>query len=244
MAARRARSKRVFVALFSGRVGKESGRTRAVAVKVNTDTGTGVEVCGVMSEEGMEVCEDVARVVHIRRDNITDVRKTPERTGYAWALLVIQVVVGEEVEAGDERDNGKTLLFGVQHIPGGLVGNKEVEGVVLLGGLRGHVCERMGNGSVFERIKTEESTRATGRVSNGSCVAIQQRRDHAMLVNPKPRASSNEILSAVYPGGVPQAQWRSGGAIQGFVAIGRSNDGIARKHLKIEGEGAHSGGGL
>ena len=192
----------------------------------------------------MEVCEDIARVVHIGRDNITDVRKTLERAGDAWALLVIHIVVGEEVEARGERNNFNTPLFSVEHVRGGLVGNKQVEGVVLSDGLRGHVRERIGNGSVFECVKTQEPARATGRISNGSCVTIQQRRDHAMLVDPQPRATSKEILSAVYPGGVPQTQWRSGGAIQGFVAIGRSDDGIARKHLKIEGKGAHSGGGL
>jgi len=89
MTTRGAWSKRIFITLFGGGVGKECGRTSAVAVEVNTDTGTGVEVCGVMSEEGMKVCEDVARVIHVGRDNITDVRKTLERAGYAWALLVI-----------------------------------------------------------------------------------------------------------------------------------------------------------
>ena len=112
----------------------------------------------------MEVCEDVARVVHVGRDNITDVRKTLERAGDAWALLVIHVAVGEEVEARGERDNFNTLLFSVEHVRGGLVGNKQIEGVVLSDGLRGHVCERIGNGSVFECIKTEDPARATARV--------------------------------------------------------------------------------
>lgn len=205
MTTRGAWSKRIFVALFGGGVGKECGRTSAVAAEVNTDTGTGVEVCGVMSEEGVEMGEDIARVSHVRRDGVTDVRKTLERAGYAWALWVIQVAVGEEVEARGERDNFNTRLFSVEHVRGGLVGNKQVEGIVLSYGLRGHVCERIGNGSVFECIKTEEPTRATGRISNGSRVTIQQRRDHAMLVDPKPRATSKEILSTVYPGGVPQA---------------------------------------
>ena len=188
--------------------------------------------------------EDVAHVAHRRRESGTDLRKILERAGNAWALLVIQIAVGQEVEARGERDDCKTLLFRVQHVRGGVVGNQQVKGVVVSWGLRPHVGERIGNGSVFECIKTEEPTRATGRISSGFRVTIQQCGDHAMFVDSQPRAASEEILSAVYPGGVPQAEGRRRGTSQGFVAISRGDDRIARKHLKVEGEGAHDGGGL
>ena len=173
------------------------------------------------------MCKDGARVAHARRDDITDLRKIMKRTGDAWALLVIQVAVGQEVEAGGERDNFKTLLFSVEYVCGGVVGNKQIKGIVLSRGLRGDIRERLGNGSVFEGIKTEEPARATGRISHGSRVTIQQRRDHAIFVNAKPRSTREKILSAVYPGGVPQAQRRSRGTIQGFIAIGSGDDGVA-----------------